>query len=72
MQVANVLLASPSKLKGDVARSLTAHLIAAQEEGSSLDVDPAGKPQTWVKVITGQISSSTAAQRTLWQRTAEL
>ena len=71
-RVADVLSTSPSKLKGDVARKLTAHLITAQEEGGSLEVSTCGKPQTWMRVTKGQTPSDRAAERTLRQRTAEI
>lgn len=71
-QVADVLTFLPSKLQGDISRCLTAHLIAAQEDGGRLEVATAGKPQTWIKISKGQTSSSQATERTLRQRSTEM
>ena len=70
-QVSDVMTASPSKLKGDISKKLTAHFVAAQE-GGILEVATAGKPQTWMKVTKGQTPSSQATDRTLRRRFLEI
>ena len=70
-QVPDVLSCSPSELRGDVSRKLTACLVGAQEDGI-LEVTTAGKPQTWVCLTKGQSPNSDASERTLCQRTSEL
>ena len=70
--VSECMAASPSKLQNNVVRSLTAHMIGAQEVDGFLDAATSGKPQTWMKVTRGQVPSQEAAERTLRQRTTEL
>ena len=70
--VRDVLTSPPSKIQGDVARRQSAHLVAAQEKGGRLEITTSWKPQTWVRVSTGQTPSSCTADRRVRERSVEL
>ena len=69
--VGEVLTYSPSKLQNDVAGKPTNLLVHARQTGGSLDVGHR-KPETWMKVATGQTPSESASERTLRLRSTEL
>ena len=71
--VHDVLTASPSKLQGNVAKKVTAHLVQAQEEGGVLSVQlkEGCRPQTWTRVTKGQAGTK-CSDRTVKRRTTEI
>ena len=74
--VAEVLSASPSKLKGNVATNLTARLVTARAEGGRLEVKTGeggrGKPQVYQLTPECSVPSTDASASTLKRRAAEL
>ncbi|XP_065188622.1 uncharacterized protein LOC135819357 [Sycon ciliatum] len=74
--VADVLTASPSKLKGNIATNLTARLVTARVEEGRLEVKTGdggrGKPQVYQLTPEGSVPSTEASASTLRRREAEL
>ena len=70
--VKEILTFSPSKLRGDVSDGLLYHLHSCKQQGGTLELRTAGKPQTWHRITKGQTPSSDAADRTVRRRTEEV
>ena len=69
-----ILSASPSKLQGNVADRLVAHLVQAQMDGDKLEVKVGsrGRPLLLERMTTGSVSSSTASSWTVRRRESQL
>ena len=72
--VSDALTASPSKLRGDVAGSLTSHLVTARAQDGCLQIHLSnhGKPQIYKRTSTSSVPSGEASARTQRRRTQEL
>ena len=72
--VSDVLQASPSKLKGDTADKLMAHLVKAKAVDGKLQVKSSqrGRPQVYIRTTMGEVSSQEASDRTKRRRRSEL
>lgn len=71
---AEILSASPSKLRGNVAEKLVGQLVKAHTHGDRLEVKTGerGRPQVFERTTAGTVSSSIASRTTLRRREAEL
>ncbi|XP_065192129.1 uncharacterized protein LOC135823213 [Sycon ciliatum] len=72
--IAQVLDASPSKLRGDTADRLLGHLVSARSDSGKLEVKQSerGRPQVYQRLTFADTSSEAASERTKRRRTAEL
>ncbi len=73
--VQDILTASPSKLRGDVAQRVASHLVGSQEDDGVLTLRTAahgGKSQTWVRLTKARTGSNQATDRTLRRRSSEI
>ena len=72
--VEEVLTASPSKLKGNVAGKLMSHLVMARAEEGRVEVKTSsrGKPQVYERITTALVPSDEASARTVRRRSSEL
>ena len=72
--VSQVLESSPSKLQGDTASKLMAHLVKARTVNRTLEVKSSqrGRPVVYHQTSAGEVSSSVASERTKRRRKAEL
>eukprot|EP00117_Sycon_ciliatum_P027581 scpid72119/ scgid22373/ len=72
--VQEVMTASPSKLRGNVAEQLTAHLVSCKVHDGKLEVNPGrhGRPQVYMRTTKASVTSDRASSRTLRRRSTEL
>ena len=69
-----ILSGSPSKLQGNVADRLVAHLVQAQMDGDKLEVKASsrGRLLRLERKTTGSVSSSTASSWTVRRRESQI
>ena len=71
---AEILLASPSKLRGNVADKLVGHLVQAKAEDGKLVVQASsrGQPQVYTRTMSSTVPSDCASSSTVRRRSFEL